>query len=185
MSNSNKEQLISLYRDLIKCNKCSLCALNNNQKITIGVGETEAKIMIIGNSPNDIEANLLCKPFSGFSGKSLDKILNSAKIETGTVFKTYLFKCPTKVYKDITCYKEWLQQEINIIKPKSIILLGEQVVKTLLNINTKKINLTDYINKNYNNLFPSYDINYATRNQFNFNTTVGIFKNAKQYSSGI
>ncbi|MFA6974197.1 MAG: uracil-DNA glycosylase [Parcubacteria group bacterium] len=93
-----------------------------------GEGSSHAKIMIVGQNPGKDE-EIEGKPFVGKAGKFLNKILNENGIERKNLFitnvvkhKTHRNKIPTK--KEIELWKPFLEEEINILKPKIIVLLG-------------------------------------------------------------
>ena len=77
------------------------------------------------------------EPFIGVAGKKLSAALEEAKISREDVYITNIVKCrppknrvPTTTERD-TC-KEYLKQEISIIKPKIICILGNTAFNSLL-----------------------------------------------------
>lgn len=100
-----------------------------------GEGNSEAKIIFVGEAPGPQE-NKTGRPFVGRSGKFLDKLFTSIKLERKSVFITSIVKfypgrrAPTK--EEIEFCLPFTLNQIEIIKPKLIVLLGNVAIKSLL-----------------------------------------------------
>ena len=124
---SKKEELKKLARKITDCTKC---ALKGSRENTVpDEGPVNAKIMIIGQAPGAKE-NETGRPFVGRAGQFLNYLLEIAEIERKRVFITSIIKCfppknrkPTK--KEIEFCLPYLKDQIKIINPQNIILLGE------------------------------------------------------------
>lgn len=124
--------LKKLNEEIIKdCKKYPLC---KTCRVIVGEGNAKAKIMLIGQNPG-AEENKIGRPFVGRAGKFLDKILKKNKIERKEIYITSVVKCktprnrkPTK--KEIEFFIPFLVKQINLIKPKVIVLMGEVAWKT-------------------------------------------------------
>lgn len=97
-------------------------------KLVFGSGNTEAKILCIGEGPGRQE-DLQGLPFVGQAGKLLDKLLDLAGLERKKVFITNIVHHRPPENRDplpneIEAYGKYLDQIIDIIKPKMIITLG-------------------------------------------------------------
>lgn len=97
-------------------------------KLVFGSGNTETKILLIGEGPGRNE-DLQGLPFVGQAGKLLDKFLNLAGLERKNVFITNIVHHRPPENRDplpneIEIYEKYLDKIINIIKPKMIITLG-------------------------------------------------------------
>lgn len=97
-------------------------------KLVFGSGNTEAKILLCGEGPGKQE-DLQGLPFVGQAGKLLDKLLILAGLERKKVFITNIVHHRPPENRDplpneIEAYGKYLDQIINIIKPKVIITLG-------------------------------------------------------------
>lgn len=97
-------------------------------KLVFGSGNTEAKILAIGEGPGRNE-DLQGLPFVGQAGKLLDKLLELAGLERKKVFITNIVHHRPPENRDplpneIEAYGKYLDQIIKIIKPKVIITLG-------------------------------------------------------------
>ena len=113
-----------------KIRKCKKCLLWKFRKNTVpGEGSVNAKIIIIGQAPG-AEEDKTGRPFVGRAGKFLNQLLKIAGIKREKVFITSLVKCfppknrkPTK--EEIKTCLPYLEQQIEAINPRKIILLGE------------------------------------------------------------
>ena len=97
-------------------------------KLVFGSGNTETKILLIGEGPGRNE-DIQGLPFVGQAGKLLDKLLILAGLERKKVFITNIVHHRPPENRDplpneIEAYGKYLDQIINIIKPKIIITLG-------------------------------------------------------------
>lgn len=130
-----EEQLLLLKKSVSKCEKCQLSLKRTNT--VFGFGPSNADIMFIGEGPGKQE-DLSGDVFVGPAGQLLTKIIeNGIKIPRKDVYITNIVKCrppnnrnpqPNEVYQCIN----FLYEEIKLIQPKLIILLGAVALKNLL-----------------------------------------------------
>lgn len=129
---SKKLELVK--QNVIECTKCDLCKTRTNS--VPGKGNFKSDVIIVGEAPgkNEDENG---EPFIGIAGKKLSKALEDAGISREDVYITNIVKCrppknrvPTTVERS-TC-QEYLKQEIAIIKPKIICVLGNTAFNSLL-----------------------------------------------------
>ena len=111
-------------------------------RLVHGEGPTDAKIMIVGESPNEQDF-LAQRPFVGKVGARLTQCLQSASIAPYQCYMTNVVKIPPinnnrnwlieidqgrkklkKVTPEYRAFEEKLYEEINMIKPNVIIALG-------------------------------------------------------------
>ena len=113
-----------------------------NYNLVFGSGDSNADLVIIGESPRDYE-NESGKPFIGASGILLDKILKAIGLKRNqNVYLTYILKYKTLDNRDpllseINELLPFLINQIEIIKPKIIVGLGKVVGKAFLNTDSK------------------------------------------------
>ena len=108
-------------------------------KLVFGTGNTEAKILCIGEGPgfNEDKEGL---PFVGQAGKLLDKLFPLAGLERKNVFITNIVHHRPPENRDplpneIEAYGKYLDRIIEIIKPEMIITLGRfSMAKFLPNV---------------------------------------------------
>ncbi len=109
-----------------------------SRRFVPGEGPLNANIMLIGQAPGDTEDKML-RPFVGRSGRLLDEILAHAKIKRDSVYITSVVqfyppknRLPTQ--EEVRLCEPFLKKQIEIVKPKFIILLGNLAVQTVLGI---------------------------------------------------
>ena len=121
--------------------ECTLCDLHKNRiRFVYGSGNTQARIMVIGEAPGADE-NVTGLPFVGKAGQLLTKMLSAIKLDReNDVYITNIVKCrPPNNRKPLdtemnTCFP-FLLQQIHIIQPKIILLLGLTAITAVLKIN--------------------------------------------------
>ena len=129
-----KDDLSELNRQVEYCRKCKLW--KTRRKPVFGEGPETAKIMLIGLGPGYHE-NFEGRPFVGAAGKLLSELRALAGLEKGNVYITNVMKCylpnnrPTE--KEIKACTPYLDKQVEIIKPKIIILLGNVANRYIFN----------------------------------------------------
>ncbi|MCK5332740.1 uracil-DNA glycosylase [Candidatus Parcubacteria bacterium] len=126
--------LKELNEKISQCQKCELCKTRTN--VVCGSGNNQAEIMFVGEAPGkkEDEAGL---PFIGSAGKILDEMLESIKLKREDVYIANIVKCRPPENRDpkpeevIMC-RDWLNRQIEIIKPKLIVLLGRHSMDRFL-----------------------------------------------------
>ena len=126
--------LEELNNQILKCEKCALAKTRIN--VVPGEGSSKAEIMFIGEGPgkNEDEKG---KPFIGAAGKLLDKMLALISLKREDVYIANVVKCRPPgnrdpVTEEVEACRPWLDQQIEIIKPKLIVLLGRHSMDRFL-----------------------------------------------------
>ena len=116
------------------CKKCDLCQTRTNA--VPGKGNKNAEIILIGEAPGRNE-DKNGEPFVGSAGKRLNEILLDAGIHRDDVYITNIVKCrppnnraPTK-NEEKACL-DYINEEISIINPKVVCVMGNTAFNTLL-----------------------------------------------------
>jgi|BEDMetMinimDraft_2_1075160.scaffolds.fasta_scaffold15281_2 uracil-DNA glycosylase family 4 len=159
MHEDNIKQLKVLEDEIRKCN---LCPLRQYRKNAVpGEGAYNSKIMFIGEAPGE-EEDKQGRPFVGKAGQVLNEILKEVGIKREEVFITNVVKCRPPHNREPndeesnTCIKNYLEKQIELIKPSLIVLLGNVAIKYVLKLNEpSKIRGKKYI-KNNTIYFPTY-----------------------------
>ena len=128
------EKIEELCKDIECCKKCELS--KGRLETVPGEGDINADIMIIGESPgkNEDEQG---RPFVGRAGGLLETILRKElDCERKDVYICNIVKCRPPNNRDplpseIEQCIPYLQKQIDIIKPKVIILLGAVALRSL------------------------------------------------------
>ena len=131
---SENNNLISLDEVVKKCKKCNLHKTRKNT--VFGEGDPDSDIMIIGEAPGR-EEDEVGRPFIGRAGKLLNEFLKSIGLNRDLVFIVNTIKCRPPENRDpeiaeIDACSDYLDQQINIIKPKVLVLLGKIAANRLL-----------------------------------------------------
>ena len=131
----DKEELLNRVKlEVNNCQKCQLCKTRNNT--VFGVGSIDANIMLIGEGPGaDEDAQGL--PFVGKAGKLMNQALRGLGINRDDLYICNIVKCrppqnrnPLK--EEAMACIGYLEQQIKIIKPKLIVLMGNVALKNIL-----------------------------------------------------
>ena len=125
---------MELYDLAENIRKCTACPLWKTRTLAVP-GDGKGKIMIIGEAPG-AEEDRQGIPFMGRAGKLLNELLETAGIDRKNVFITNTVKCrPPKNRNpntlELKTCRKWLDQQIETIKPKLIIILGRVALKAL------------------------------------------------------
>jgi len=131
---SENNDLTSLNEVVKKCKKCNLHKTRHNT--VFGEGDPDSDIMIIGEAPGR-EEDEVGKPFIGRAGKLLNEFLKSIGLNRDLVFIVNTIKCRPPENRDpeiveINACSDYLDQQISIIKPKVLVLLGKIAANRLL-----------------------------------------------------
>ena len=129
---SRASELDSIAREIEKCRQCKI---NKTGKAVPGEGSPDAKVVFIGEAPGKKEAQA-GRPFIGRSGKFLRETIRGVGLKEEDVFITspvkYLPVYGTPKKEDIAHGRIHLLEQLNVIKPKIIVLLGSVACKALL-----------------------------------------------------
>lgn len=117
--------------------KCTACDLHKTRKQAIpGKGNLNADLMLISDAPYDHEDQQGI-PVAGQPGELLNRMLQAIGLTPNDVYITTLLKCRlpehcTPITQQIDACAEFLQQQISLIQPKVILVLGEKTAQQLL-----------------------------------------------------
>ena len=123
-----------IKQKVIECTKCDLCKTRTNS--VPGKGNFQSDVIFIGEAPGRNE-DKHGEPFVGAAGKKLSAALEEAGVSRENVYITNVVKCrppnnrvPNTTERDIC--QDYLKQEIAIIKPKIICILGNTAYNSIL-----------------------------------------------------
>ncbi|MDO8583380.1 MAG: uracil-DNA glycosylase [bacterium] len=116
-----------LKRIAQEIDNCNICKIGKSGKAVVGEGSSNAKIVFLGEAPGKKEA-ATGRPFVGRSGQLLRSLIREVGLKEEDVFITspvkYLPDSGTPTPKDVEHGKMHLEKQLDIIKPKIIVLLG-------------------------------------------------------------
>src|SRR5947199_5305464 len=122
---------------------CRGCHLWRNATQTVfGEGLKRSRAMFVGEQPGDRE-DRAGKPFVGPAGRELDRALDEVGIDRSEVYVTNvvkhfsfeergrrrLHKTPKRF--EIEACKPWLEEELRVIEPEALVVLGATAGKAL------------------------------------------------------
>ena len=129
-----EKKLKKIKEEVTECTNCELSQTRTNS--VPGKGNFKSDVIFVGEAPGKNE-DIKGEPFIGIAGKKLSSALENAGISREQVYITNIVKCrppknrvPTIIERD-TC-KNYLEKEIQIIKPEIICILGNTAFKSLL-----------------------------------------------------
>lgn len=123
-----------LQNSIKDCSKCKLCTTRTN--IVFGSGNKEADIMMIGEGPGADE-DRQGLPFVGRAGQLMNKAFEGVGINRDEIYIANIVKCrppQNRVPQQdeaIACLN-YLRNQVLLIKPKIIVLLGSTALKNIL-----------------------------------------------------
>ena len=136
---SIEEDLQDVKNLCMYCDKCSLSKSRTN--IVFSGGVPNHKMMLIGEAPGYYE-DQKGEPFVGKAGQLLDKIFASVRLSRQKdVYICNTLKCRPPDNRDPlpeekeACYP-YLEAQIEILKPKIILICGKVALSTMLNTPT-------------------------------------------------
>ena len=123
-----------LEKSILECKKCRLCT--NRTNIVFGQGNKKARLMFIGEGPGADE-DKQGVPFVGKAGQLMNKAFEGLGIDRKKLYIANIVKCrppSNRVPEDDevqTCLN-YLRNQVILIKPKIIVLLGSTALKNIL-----------------------------------------------------
>lgn len=129
----------SLNQKIQSCNRCRLSGSRTN--CIPGTGIDHPIVLVIADGQNSSE-NLQDLPFTGPQGLLLDKMLSSISLSTTTnCYITTLVKCRPQENRqplsdEVSACISFLDAQISVLKPKMILIMGENAGQTIFRTNS-------------------------------------------------
>jgi uracil-DNA glycosylase family protein len=133
--------LAALREAAAGCQGCHLWHVGT--QTVFGEGAPAADAMFVGEQPGDQE-DRAGKPFVGPAGRVFDEALETAGIDRSTVYVTNAvkhFKWQARGkrrihqkpnWTEMTACRPWLEAELQVVKPRVLVLLGATAAQSLL-----------------------------------------------------
>lgn len=123
-----------LKKSIAECKKCRLCT--NRTNIVLGEGNINAKIMFIGEGPGADE-DKQGVPFVGKAGQLMNKAFQALGINREEIYIANIVKCGPPSNRvpeedEAQACLNYLRNQVVLIKPEIIVLLGSTALKTIL-----------------------------------------------------
>jgi uracil-DNA glycosylase len=135
-----EEELVKIDNEVKKCIKCGSMVENFDKPNTISFG-TNKEILLLGEAPanngwrksgkawHDVNGKLIK------SGSNLKELFSSIGIDFIDLSFTEVVKCfpikPKNVKKCAVNCKDYLYSQINIMRPKIVIVLGDKAFRSI------------------------------------------------------
>ena len=134
-----KQQLIKLKEQCNACKACSLCTnfVGGKDPHVFSYGNINSSVIFIGMNPGKDEVEQK-RPFVGKAGQLLDILLTHAGIEDRKyIYISNIVRCYTIGLREPTPEERthcihFLQDEIEIIKPKLLVAMGNFALESLI-----------------------------------------------------
>jgi DNA polymerase len=146
--------------------KCKLGASRN--KFVFGEGDPKAELMFIGGEPRRDE-DLLGRPFVGEGGQLLEKMINAMQFKREKVYVANVLKCRPPEDRipennEVESCLPYLMHQIDLIRPKAIVLLGALPAKFLLGVKDMSEARGKWFDINGIKTMPTYHPDFLLRN---------------------
>src|SRR5256885_9353018 len=119
---------------------CTKCPLWESRTLAVpGDGKPASKVMIIAEAPGR-EEDESGHPFVGSAGRYLDHVLEGTGLDRKDFFITHTVQCrppknrTPKKNEGETCTSNYLFEQIELVHPKLIVLLGLVAAKRMLGV---------------------------------------------------
>lgn len=152
--------------------QCTACTLHQTRTQTVfGVGNRQAKLMIIGEAPGFHE-DQQGEPFVGRAGQLLTAMIKTIGFERSDVYIANILKCRPPENRDplaeevATC-TAFLDQQIALIQPRLLLAVGRIAAHYLLKTKSSLESLrnkTHQYGENHTPLMVTYHPAYLLRN---------------------
>ena len=155
-----------------KCLNCQKCALGKTRtKLVFSAGVPNHNLMLIGEAPGYWE-DQKGEPFVGKAGQLLDKILECVGFSRKKdIYICNTLKCRPPENRDPlpeekTACREYLDAQVEILKPKIILLCGRVAVQSFLDtpLGITKIRGKWFDGPNGAKMMPIFHPSYLLRN---------------------
>ncbi|HLM08643.1 MAG TPA: UdgX family uracil-DNA binding protein [Thermoleophilaceae bacterium] len=136
-----RRSLTALREAAAGCHGCHLW--RGATQTVFGEGRKAASVMLLGEQPGDKE-DRAGEPFVGPAGRELDRGLEAAGIDRADAYVTNVVKHfkfeergrrrihQTPKRFEIDACRPWLDEELKLVKPEALVLLGATAAKALL-----------------------------------------------------
>ncbi len=136
-----RSSLAALREAAASCRGCHLW--RGATQTVFGEGLKRSRVMFVGEQPGDRE-DRAGRPFVGPAGRELDRALEAAGIERDQAYLTNVVKHfkfeerggrrihQTPKRFEVEACSAWLEEELRVVRPEALVLLGATASKALL-----------------------------------------------------
>jgi DNA polymerase len=131
---ASADPLASLRAQAHDCRACGLAATRTN--VVFGVGAPAADLMFVGEGPGEQE-DLSGEPFVGRAGRLLTSLIEGIGLTRDDVYIANVVKCRppgnrNPAPEEIAACAPFLEQQLDLIRPRVVVTLGNFATKLLL-----------------------------------------------------
>lgn len=135
---SESERLAILKRKVENCTLCPLFKTRTN--VVFGEGDTNSSIVFVGEAPGR-EEDEQGRPFVGLAGQLLTKAIEAIDLKRGDVYIANILKCRPPNNRvpresEIASCLPYLLEQLNIINPSIVVLLGAVATQSILKVHS-------------------------------------------------
>ena len=172
MYEASEQEIEGLDKVYKKCLECKKCPLGKTRTKTVfSAGVPNHKLMLIGEAPGYYE-DKSGEPFVGKAGRLLDKIFASVGFSREKdVYICNTIKCRPPdnidpIAEEKESCREYLDAQIEILKPRIILLCGRVAVQSMIETNQgiTKIRGKWYAGPYNSKMMPIFHPSYLLRN---------------------
>jgi uracil-DNA glycosylase len=136
-----RTSLKGLREAAVSCRGCHLW--RGATQTVFGEGRKSSRVMLVGEQPGDRE-DRAGRPFVGPASRELDRALEAAGIERAEAYLTNVVKHfkfeerggrrihQTPKRFEVEACRPWLDEELKVVGPEALVLLGATAAKALL-----------------------------------------------------
>lgn len=134
----NLDDWADLQQEVKSCTQCALSKTRTH--VVFGVGNPQAKLVIIGDAPGATE-DQLGEPFVGQAGQLLNAMLAAINLKREDVYICNILKCSPPHNRDpapaeVAACTPYLERQLAQIKPQLILAVGPVAAHYLLGVDT-------------------------------------------------
>ena len=124
----------ALQQEVARCTRCDLH--RTRTQTVFGVGNRNADWLVIGEAPG-AEEDKRGEPFVGRAGQLLDAMLAAIDLDRSRAYIANILKCRPPNNRDpqaheVACCEPYLQQQIALIQPRLMLVVGRIAAQNLL-----------------------------------------------------
>lgn len=139
LSGEGAETIEAIRAEIGNCTRCPLHAQGRTQ-IVHSTGNFNAELMFVGEAPGADE-DIKGEPFVGRAGQLLTKIIEAIGLKREEVFIGNINRCRPPgnrqpLPEEASVCRPYLLREVEVIKPKVIVVLGAHAAHNLLEVKT-------------------------------------------------
>jgi uracil-DNA glycosylase len=138
--NDPESALQDVRMEALSCKACPLW--KGATQTVLGEGPAPAPLMLVGEQPGDKE-DLAGLPFVGPAGQVLNKALEEAEVERGTVYVTnavkhfkFLLRGKFRLHQkpvtpEIRACRPWFERELELVQPRLVVAMGATAAQSV------------------------------------------------------